>query len=82
MSLEVLKVSPGEFAGKGEEVYSRIGKELEKRYWGKYAAIEVESGECFIGDGVVEAVRKAKEKYPQKIFYVKRVGFKTLHTFR
>ena len=82
MGLGVLKVSPGEFAEKGEEIYSRIGKELEERYWGKYAAIEVESGEYFIGDRVVEAVRKAREKYPQRIFYVKRIGFKTLHTFR
>lgn len=29
LGLEVLKVSPEEFAEKGEEIYSGIGKELE-----------------------------------------------------
>lgn len=35
----------------------------------------------FVGDRVAEAVRKAMEKHPQKVFYVKRMGFKTLHMF-
>lgn len=82
MCVSVLKVSPEELTEKGEEIYSRIGKELEEKYLGKFAAIDVESGEYFIGDRVVEAVRKARKKHPRKVFYIKRIGFKALHIFR
>lgn len=41
---------------------------------GKIAAIDPETGEWFLGDNLVEAVKKGKAKYPDKIFHVVRVG--------
>lgn len=65
-----------EIAKKGEEIYQRKFKEkYEPSQNGKFLAIEIESEGEFLGDSSVEAVEKAKEKYPQKIFYIKKIGF-------
>ncbi len=69
-------INTREIAKKGEEIYQRKFKEkYEPSFNGKFFAIEIETEEGFLGDTLVEAVEKAKEKYPEKIFYIKKVGF-------
>ena len=66
-------------AEKGEEIYRRkLKKKLEPKYIGKIIAIEVESGEYFIGNDLGEATDKAEAAFPDKIFYFKRVGYKAV----
>ena len=60
---------------KGNIIFDKINKILSAKYKGKLVAIEVESGDYFIGDSGLEACKKAREKYPDKIFVVKRIGF-------
>jgi hypothetical protein len=60
-----------------EEVFSRLHALREEK--GKIAAIEPESGEWFLGEDILEAVEKAKEKHPQKAFYFLRVGYPAAH---
>ena len=67
---------------KGRELFKRISEELERDYRGKFAAIEVDSGEYFIGDTSVEADKKAREKYPGKVFYLGRIGFRAAVSFK
>jgi len=70
------QVNTEEIAKRGEEIYQRkFQKQYEPSCNGKFFAIEIESEEGFLGDISVEAVEKAKEKYPQKIFYIKKIGF-------
>ncbi|MFW5720086.1 MAG: hypothetical protein ACOCXT_03615 [Candidatus Dojkabacteria bacterium] len=45
-----------------------------------YAAVNVEDGEYFIGETRLEAVKKAKQKYPEKRVFVIQLG--TLHNSR
>lgn len=71
-----------EFGSKGEEIYKLIKPQLEPEHKGEIAAIEVESGDYFLGETVMEAGRKAKEKYPHKVFYFVRIGYPVVHTFR
>jgi len=66
------------FDEKAVEIYERkLKKKLEPKYKGKMIAIEVDSGKYFMGDDLREASQKATAAFPDKIFYFKRVGFKT-----
>ncbi len=68
---------------KGEDIYSKkYKKKLEKTAKGKIAAIEVESGDIFIGDSAMQAAMFAREKYPEKIFYFIRIGYPALHSIK
>ena len=58
-----------------EEMYLRIKDKL-KGQKGKMVAIDVDSGDYFVGDSPLEACDLGKKKYPGKIFYLKRIGAK------
>ena len=76
-----MKDDTEELAKAGEEIYeTRLKALLEPKYRGKIVAIEVESGEYFLGDREVEAFEKGRKKHPAKVFYFKRVGFRAVHT--
>jgi len=63
----------------GERIYyEKLKPILEPKYKGKIVAIEVDSGDYFIGDFVVETGDKAKQNYPDKIFHFMRVGYRSL----
>ena len=49
---------------------------LEKTAKGKFAAIEVDSEECFVGDTWREAYYNAKKKHFDKFFYFIKIGYK------
>jgi len=70
----------------GERVYEeKIKAQVEPRLTGKYLAIEPDSGEYFVGETMGEAGERAREKYPQKRFHLKKVGFRAavhIHGFR
>jgi len=63
-----------EFAGKAERIYENHREELEKQYQGKIVAIEVDSGDYFIGQNMDEVSKKAERKHPDKYFHYMRVG--------
>lgn len=60
----------------GETIYNRIKSRL-KGQEGRIVAIDVKSGDFFLGNNVVEASKAGQEKYPKREFYFKRVGSKT-----
>jgi len=70
-----------EFTEKGKAVYKKIKPKLKKDK-GKIVAIEIESGDYFIGDDELEAARKARDKFPDKIFVFFRIGYPVVHKFR
>ena len=75
--------SIGELAQEGEEIYkSRLKRKLEEKHRGKIIAIDVDSGEYFMGKTVLEAVEKGRQKYPNKVFHVIRVGYPAVHSIR
>jgi hypothetical protein len=63
-------------------IYDSIKGKLESSFKGKILAIEVESGEHFIGETVLEAARKARAKHPDKAFHFFRIGFPTVYVWR
>ena len=56
-----------------EEIYQQIKDKL-KGQEGKIVAIEVESGDYFVGADTVEAYKKGRQRHPGKEFFFKRVG--------
>lgn len=56
---------------------TRIHTLKEKK--GTIAVIEPESGDYFLGRTLTEALKKAKRKYPGKVFYSIRIGYTFVH---
>jgi len=76
-------VNKNELVAQGQRIYETfLQEELESEHKGKVAAIEVESGDYFLGESVVEAAKKAREKYPEKLFYFAKVGSRAMHIRR
>lgn len=67
---------------KGQSVFEALSQELKEQHFGHFIAIEVDSGEYFIGETAVEATRKAKARHPDKIFFLGRIGYRTAYTFK
>ena len=67
---------------KGRELFKKISEELKTDYRGKFVAIEVDSGDYFIGDTSVEAGKKARGKYPGNVFYLGRIGYRAAVSFK
>jgi len=67
---------------KGHAIFKRISEELEKDDRGKFVAIEVDSADYFVGDTSVEAGKKAREKYPGRVFYLGKIGYRAAVTFK
>lgn len=63
-----------EIIRKGNEIYDKLKAELEPTHNGKYVIIEIDSGEYFVGDTRDEATIKAKQKFPDKIMFIRRIG--------
>ncbi|MEK6920832.1 MAG: hypothetical protein AABX82_03030 [Nanoarchaeota archaeon] len=61
-----------------ETLYLQIKNKL-KGQEGKIVAIDITSGDYFVGDNTLDAYEKAQKKYPTHEFLFKRVGFKTTY---
>lgn len=61
---------------RGDRIYQQIKDKLEKDYKGKFIIIEPDSGEYFVGDDELELVKIASKKFPDKIFNMKKVGYR------
>jgi hypothetical protein len=65
-------------AEQANKIYARLKDKLTE-YKGKIVAIEVESGDYFLGENTIDAYNKAVKKYPLKEFFFKRIGFKATY---
>lgn len=73
-----------EFSQKGEDIYKAkiLPKISFEDLKGKIMAIEVDSGDYFIESTVVKAITLAQKKYPDKKFYLKRIGYRAVHSHK
>ena len=66
---------------RGQSLYEDVLKtELEREHFGRFVAIDPESGRYFLGDTSAEALGAAHDALPSSRFYLTRVGYKTAHT--
>lgn len=62
-------------AAKGAKIYEKVKNNYEPQNNGKFLAINVDNGDIFLADNSSEAVEKARQKYPKKVFYVVKIGY-------
>ena len=79
---KIVPINMREFDEKSDQVYEKLKSELEDKYYGLIVAIEPYSGDYFVGKNVIEAGNKGKQKYPDKLFYFVRPGFRALRRDR
>jgi hypothetical protein len=63
-------------------IYEAIEGNLEPSLKGKVVAVDVESGEYFVGETILDAAKKARDKHPDKTFHFFRIGFPTAYVWR
>jgi len=78
----VFQVDQRKVISGGKEIYNRIRRKLEPEHRGEIVAIEVDSGDYFLGRTVTEATSEARMKHPDKVFYFVRVGFPAVYVHR
>ena len=67
---------------KGQQLFEALDPELREKHRGQFIAIEVDSGDSFIGQTEMEANQKARAKHPGKVFFLGRIGYPTAYTFK
>lgn len=68
---KTLPIPPPKFV---EQLHSTL---LSKKGW--IAAVEPESGKYVLAKTLLEASRKARNKFPGKVFYFIRIGYSYVH---
>ena len=62
-------------AARGEEIYAeRYRAEFERDYLGQFAAIDITTTEAYRGLTPEEALNRARERSPEGIFHLIRIG--------
>ncbi len=74
--------SPEETGRLGDEIYERdIRPKVETAHFGEIVAIDVESGDYAIGDSVIAAAKRLRERCPDADVWSLRVGHGVLRHF-
>ena len=61
---------------KADQIYQiQLKEKLEKDHRGEIVAIEIASGDFFLGKNEIDAYEEAVKKYPDKTFVYKRIGY-------
>jgi len=63
-----------EFSSNSLKYYDKIRLDLEAHSIGKYAALDFQGGQYWIGDTAAEALAKAKKESPDKLFFIVQIG--------
>jgi hypothetical protein len=68
-------LTPKQVAQKGEQIYQeKLKPILEPKENGRFVTVEVNSGEYFLGDSLLETLQHAHQKYPDRLFRTIKVG--------
>lgn len=65
----------------GQRIYEQLRTKIEPRHFGKIVAIDPTSGKYFVGETLHDAIEKGRKKYPDKVFYVVKVGSRAVYSF-
>jgi len=74
------KINIEKIASEGAKIYEKVKEQFEPEKNGKFLAIEIDSKETFLGKTSSEALIKAKQKFPDKVFFVVKIGFTVAET--
>lgn len=80
MDNDLLSVDIEKIAKEGEKIYASVRHLYEPKENGKFLAIETDNGKVYLGNTSQEAVERAKEEYPHKVFYIVKIGYDAVET--
>jgi hypothetical protein len=67
---------------RGERLHrERLKADLVREHFGRFAAIDPDSGRYFLGDTSAEAAWASYDAMPGTRFYLKRIGYAAAHSF-
>ncbi len=66
--------SPDKIAEQGEFLYERVREEYEKKFMGQFVAIDVRSGDAYVGEYPETAMQKARAASPNAVLHLIRIG--------
>lgn len=82
MATTTRRYSKEEFARRGDAIYERdILPHLHPEDEGKFAAIDIESGEYAIDSDELTACQQLRKRVPDAQIWMVRVGFRFVHRF-
>ncbi|MBC8181144.1 hypothetical protein H8E88_08470 [candidate division KSB1 bacterium] len=64
---------------KANDIIEKLPNNFKKKNMGKFAAVEILSGDCFFGRTEWDAFKLAKKKYPKQKFVFLKVGSDATH---
>ena len=67
-------------AKEGAKIYEQIKGKYEPKENGKFLAIDIDTKDVYFADTSADAVDKARQNNPKKIFYVVKIGFEAAET--
>lgn len=67
-------------AEEGAKIYEGIKINYDPKEKGKFLAIEIDSQSVFLGNTSADALELARTNFPNKIFYVVKIGFDAAET--
>jgi len=70
----IKNVNIQQLAEEGNRIYEEVKHQYEPEQNGKFLAIETETKNTYLGDTTSEAVEKARDAHPDKVFYVVKIG--------
>jgi len=74
-SADIQKIAEG-----GAKIYEKVKSRYEPTHNGKFLAIDIGSGDVFLGNTSSEAVELARKAHPNKVFYVVKIGYSAAET--
>lgn len=75
---DVLTPELDDFIRRAERIYEqRLAGLLEADHRNEFVAIEPDSGSYFLGRTLTEAMRAARDAFPDRLLHAMRVGHKT-----
>lgn len=72
--------SDKDIARRGQAIYeSRIRALVEAEHKGEFLVLDVDSGDYEIDVEDIAAMKRARAKHPEAVFYIARIGFSTAY---
>jgi uncharacterized protein (DUF2249 family) len=71
-----------EIGRKAKAFYEPLREQLEKEHWGEYITINTDNGDYVVAPDRFTVVEKMRAKYPGRLFFLIRVGYRAVFHFR
>ncbi|MFA6296088.1 MAG: hypothetical protein WC663_01945 [Patescibacteria group bacterium] len=76
----IKKADVQKIADNGTRIYEKVKTEYDPKEKGKFLAIDIDSKKLYLGKTSIEAVEKAKQVHPNKVFFVVKIGYDTVES--